>query len=271
MSAPALARPAFLQDLDTIRVLWSRDLMRFLRQPSRIIGAIGQPILFWIIIGSGLTSSFRLPGAEGVSYLQYFFPGVLAMTVLFASIFSTVSVIEDRHNGFLQTVMVSPGSRMALVVGKAAGAATVAMLQAMLLLVFTPWAGFSVGEVHWPALVLVLALTSAALTTFGIALAWWLDNFQAYHAIMMVLLMPLWVISGAMFPVPDGGILGTLLRLNPLAFAVDGVRLALYGGSFPEQAAAGLSLGSTMVIDLAVLAGATVLALAFAGVMVSRR
>ena len=107
-------------DLATVRVLWRRDLMRFFRQPSRIIGALGQPVLFWIVLGSGLAATFRVPGVD-VGYLEFFFPGVIAMVLLFASIFAAVSVIEDRHQGFLQMVMAGPGSRASLVFGKCLG------------------------------------------------------------------------------------------------------------------------------------------------------
>ena len=118
-------------DLATVRVLWWRDLARFFRQPSRLAGALGQPILFWLIIGTGMASTFRMPGADAaVGYLQFFYPGVVLMVVLFAAIFTTVSVIEDRHAGFLQAVLAGPGSRAALVLGKTLGSASVALTQA---------------------------------------------------------------------------------------------------------------------------------------------
>lgn len=261
-SAPE--RSAVLQDLDTVRVLWKRDLMRFLRQPSRIVGAIGQPLLFWLMIGTGMAGTFQLAGdAAGTSYLEYFFPGVLMMVSLFASIFSTVGVIEDRHQGFLLSVLVSPGSRGSVVLGKSLGATTVAMFQVALLLVATPWAGFGLGQVNWPGLIAALVLSSFALTAFGFAIAWWLDNVQAYHAIQMTLLVPLWVVSGAMFPVPEGGVFAMLMKVNPLTFTVDAVRLGLYGSEVPPTLAhPSLGLGANLAVLTLGALGAYALALA---------
>ncbi|HET8539421.1 MAG TPA: ABC transporter permease, partial [Anaeromyxobacter sp.] len=119
--APACGRGAALAyDAATVRVLARRDLVRFFRQPSRLVGALGQPVIFWAMIGGGLSGTFRMPGAD-VPYLAYFFPGVVLMVVLFAAIFTTASVIEDRHRGFLQAVQAGPGSRAALAAGKTLG------------------------------------------------------------------------------------------------------------------------------------------------------
>ena len=106
--------------------LWRRELVRFFRQPSRVAGAVGSPLLFWLFIGSGLSGSFRLPGAEGIDYLEYFFPGTVTLVVLFAAIFSTISIIEDRREGFLQGVLAAPVPRAAIAAGKVLGGATLA-------------------------------------------------------------------------------------------------------------------------------------------------
>src|SRR5262249_4897626 len=122
--------------------LWEREIVRFLRQKSRIIGALAPPILFWFLIGSGLGDSFQLPGLStgGTTYLQYFFPGTVSLIVLFTAIFSTISIIEDRHEGFLQSVLVAPLSRLALVLGKILGGTTLALLQAIIFLLLAPTA-----------------------------------------------------------------------------------------------------------------------------------
>lgn len=222
-------------DLNTIEVLWRRDLMRFWRQPSRLIGALGQPIIFWGVIGSGMAKSFVLEGTD-VGYLEYFYPGVVMMVSLFASIFASVSVIEDRHQGFLQAVLVGPGSRAALVLGKCMGSANVALVQIGAFLLLCKMAGFAPGTIHWPLLVATLLLASTALCALGFAVAWFLDNVQAYHAIQMTLLVPLWVVSGAMFP--PGGQTDTFswaMRLNPIAYAVTAARHAFYGGVAPAS------------------------------------
>jgi daunorubicin resistance ABC transporter membrane protein len=220
-------------DLATVLVLARRDLVRFFRQPSRLLGALGQPVIFWLVIGGGFAGTFRMPGAD-VPYLAYFYPGVVLMVVLFASIFTTASVIEDRHRGFLQAVQAAPGSRAALVVGKSLGSTAVALTQAALFLVLAPAAGFGWTRVDWPLLLAALALAGLALAALGFAVAWALDNVQGYHAVQMTVLVPLWVLSGAMFPPPEGHpALAALLRANPLAHAVSAARRALAGASAP--------------------------------------
>ncbi|HEY6098590.1 MAG TPA: ABC transporter permease [Anaeromyxobacter sp.] len=266
-ATPTPAAPrhsALAYDLATTLVLARRDLVRFFRQPSRLVGALGQPIIFWLVIGGGLSGTFRLPGAD-VSYLAYFFPGVVLMVVLFAAIFTTASVIEDRHRGFLQSVQAGPGSRAALVVGKTLGSASVALTQAGLFLLLAPAAGFPYRTVDWPLLLAALALSAIALAALGFAVAWALDHVQGYHAIQMTVLVPLWVVSGAMFPAPAGHPgFAAAMRLNPLAHAVSAARRALAGAGAP-----GVLPGSG-ARDLAVCALFAAAALALA-VLASRR
>ncbi len=220
-------------DTAAIGVLWRRDLVRFFRQPSRLVGALAQPVLFWGIIGSGMAATFRMPGS-GEGYLRYFFPGVVLMVVLFAAIFTTLSVIEDRHAGFLQAVLAGPASRGAVVVGKVLGSSSVALSQAALFLLLLPLAGFHPARVDWPALVAALALVAVGLAALGFTVAWLVDNVQGYHAIQMTLLVPLWIVSGAMFPAsPEHPVLGAVMRANPVAYAVSATRRALGGPDAP--------------------------------------
>jgi ABC-2 type transport system ATP-binding protein len=248
---------ALALDLATIAVLWRRDLVRFFRQPSRLVGALGQPILFWLVIGTGMSGTFRYGGGTG--YLAYFFPGVVLMVVLFAAIFTTLSVIEDRQRGFLQTVLAGPGSRTALVLGKAVGSASVALSQAALFLLLAPAAGFAFGAVHWPQLAAALALAALALAGIGFAVAWVVDSPQGYHAIQMTLLVPLWVLSGAMFPVPaDRPALAAIMHANPISYAVSAVRHALAGPGAPGTLPGGA--GRDLAACAAFAAGALALA-----------
>jgi ABC-2 type transport system permease protein len=221
------------EELATIRVLVRRDLMRFVREKSRVVGAVVQPLLFWLMIGSGMAGSFRLPGSEQVSYLEYFYPGVLVMIVLFSAIFTTMSVIEDRHSGFLQSVLVAPGSRVSVVLGKCLGSTLVALTQGSLFLLLAPLAGFAFAQIHWLPLLTGLVLTCLALCTIGFAVAWWLDSTSAYHVVMSVLLLPLWVLSGSMFPARAGSVIGVVIQLNPLSYAVSAVRRGIYGDRLP--------------------------------------
>ncbi|HUK66183.1 MAG TPA: ABC transporter permease [Anaeromyxobacteraceae bacterium] len=228
---------ALAYDLATARVLLKRDLVRFFRQPSRLAGALGQPVIFWLVIGSGMASTFRMPGTD-LGYLEFFYPGVVMMVLLFSAIFTTVSVIEDRHQGFLQAVLAGPGSRGAVVLGKALGSTAVALSQAAFFLVLAPAAGISLSRVNFPLLFAALVLAALGLAAFGLTVAWAIDNVQGYHAVQMTLLVPLWVVSGAMFPSsPDHRFLSTLMRVNPVAYAVSATRRALGGpiapGSLP--------------------------------------
>lgn len=258
---------AWTYDWATIDVLWRRDVLRFLRQPTRILGALGQPLVFWLILGLGLSASFHIPGVD-MDYIEFFFPGVMAMIVLFASIFSSVSVIEDRRQGFLQTVLAGPGSRAALVLGKCLGSATVALFQAALFFVLAPLAGFAWSPIDIVMVCLTLVLTALGLTAVGFAVAWMLDSVQGYHAVQMLLLIPLWVVSGAVFP-PGGApvvIVGAMLA-NPLAYAVSALRHGLYGGQAPES----VVLSTEPWLEVAVVGAFAVFALTLATVVCERR
>ena len=256
----------FADQWATISVLWARDLSRFLRKPSRLIGAFLQPVIFWMMIGGGLTSTFKLSGADGLNYEQYFYPGVVVMLVLFAAIFGTITVIEDRHEGFLQSVLIAPGSRSSLVLGKALGVSSVGLIQALAFLALAPLAGFAYLDINWFNLILFLTLGSVSLATFGFALAWWLDSSQAYHAIMSVILIPGWILSGAMFPInPESTTLSWVMQLNPMSYIVDGVRRSFY-----TELPAGTTVADSAITDLTVVFAFAFFSLLWANVIVNR-
>jgi daunorubicin resistance ABC transporter membrane protein len=265
--ASVAAPPSLLRlNVATVGVLVSRDLRRFFRQLSRVVGALVQPLIFWLVIGSGMSSSFRMPGAEGVGYVQYFYPGIVMLVVLFTSIFTTMSVIEDRHKGFLQAVLVAPASRAALVLGKTLGGVAIALMQAAIFLALAPLAGFDARAIHWGELALLLVLIGVGLSSMGFAIAWWLDSTQGYHVVMSVLLLPLWILSGAMFPMTTGPKwIAIVSRANPMAYAVAGVRRALYGGAAPGVAS------TTSALELAVTAAFALVAVLVAVRVCSRR
>ncbi len=209
--------------------LWRRDITRFLRQRSRIVGALGTPLVFWVLLGSGLGSSFSV-GTLGVpagGYLESY-PGTLALILLFTAIFSTMSVIEDRHEGFLQGVMVAPVPRVAIALGKILGGTTLALLQAVLFLLLAPLANAAISLATLPLLLIVLAVFAFALTGLGFVLAWMLDSTQGFHAIMNLLLFPMWLLSGAVFP-PDGaaGWIRVAMLGNPMTYGVAALRAVL--------------------------------------------
>ena len=210
--------------------LWRRDIVRFLRQRSRIAGALGTPVVFWILLGSGVGKSFTV-GTLGVpagGYLEYFYPGTLALILLFTAIFSTISVIEDRHEGFLQGVLVAPAPRLAIVLGKVLGGTTLALLQAAVFLLLAPLANTPIPVAALPLLVLVLAVFAFALTGLGFALAWLLDSTQGFHAIMNLVLFPMWFLSGAVFPSSgSAGWVQFVMSVNPMTYGVSAIRTIL--------------------------------------------
>ncbi len=210
--------------------LWWREIVRFYRQRSRVVGVVASPLLFWLVIGSGFGTSFRSGNAPGqLHYLDYFYPGALIMIVLFTSIFAMMSLIEDRKEGFLLSVMVAPVPRSAIVLGKVLGGTTLAAIQGLIFLAFAPFVGVRMSPLDFLLVIFVVFLVSFALTSLGFAIAWPMDSTQAFHAIINLFLIPLWLLSGALFPLSGAsGWLRLVMRLNPLTYGVEALRGLLY-------------------------------------------
>jgi ABC-2 type transport system permease protein len=214
--AAAAAFPAW----PALLALAQRELVRFFRQRNRVFGALGQPIIFWLLFSEGLR------GAD-LGYV-HFFPGTLVMILLFTAIFATITVIEDRNEGFLQSVLVAPAPRWAMVLGKVLGGAAIAMIQGLLFLALgaaTLRLTSSVSDLV--AAVILMGILSIALTALGFAIAWRMESTHGFHAIMSVFLLPMWLLSGAFFPASGAGWLTWVVRLNPLTYGVAGLRHAL--------------------------------------------
>ncbi len=239
--------------------LWWREIVRFYRQPARVVGVIASPLVFWLVIGSGFGSSFRSGNGPGQQhYLDYFYPGALIMIVLFTSIFTMMSVIEDRKEGFLLSVLVAPVPRSAIVLGKILGGTTLSAIQGMIFLIFAPFAGVHLGLAQVLLAAVVVFLVSFSLTALGFAIAWPMDSSQAFHGIVNLFLIPLWLLSGALFPLSGAsGWIRALMHLNPLTYGVEALRALLYPGaetSFPfSSAMATLVLFSLVMFGLALL------------------
>jgi ABC-2 type transport system permease protein len=210
--------------------LWWREMVRFFRQRDRVMGALGTPLVFWLLLGSGLGKSFSAPMApEGHGYLEYFFGGTIVLVLLFTAIFSTISIIEDRREGFLQAVLVAPVGRFGLVLGKILGGTTLALVQGLVFVLLAPFVGLSlsVASVIW--LTMVMFLLSFALTGLGFLIAWRMDSTQGFHAIMNLFLIPLWLLSGAVFPASGApAILRWAMACNPVSYGVMAIRQGLY-------------------------------------------
>jgi ABC-2 type transport system permease protein len=236
-----------------VRSLWWREVIRFVRQPSRLVGALGQPVVFWLLLGGGLSASFRPPGAPaGTGYLAYLYPGILALVLLFTAIFATISVVEDRRAGFLQGVLVAPVSRGAIVLGQALGGTTLAVVQGVLFLALAPLAGLALEPGRLLGAVGVMAVVAFGLVNLGLVIAWRMDSTQGFHAIMNLVLIPIWLLSGAFFPAAGvPGPLAWVMRLDPLTYGLASLRACL------DPAAGGLP---ALVPSLAVTLGFAALA-----------
>jgi ABC-2 type transport system permease protein len=200
-----------------------------------VFGALGQPIIFWLLFSAGL-------GRQGLGY-AHFFPGTLVMILLFTAIFATVSIIEDRREGFLQSVLVAPVPRWSMVLGKILGGTLLAVLQGLVFLILGWFTlDMSPGPLGMLQVVVLMFVISFALTGLGFVIAWRMDSTQGFHAIMSVFLLPMWLLSGAFFP-GESGWLGWIVRINPLTYGVAGVREALQlAGDAPPTADPAIAL-----------------------------
>jgi ABC-2 type transport system permease protein len=245
--------------------LWIREITRFRRQRSRVTGALLQPLVFWLLLGFGLKASFRPSGMPaGVNYAEYFYPGVIVMVLLFTAIFSTISTVEDRREGFLQGVLVAPISRPTVVLGQALGGTTLALIQGVIFLVLAPFAGIHLSALAVVVSAAMMAIVAFALTSLGLIIAWRTDSTQGFHAIMNLILIPIWLLSGAFFPASGApAVLAWTMRLNPLTYGMDALRRALYLAE-PAQAGIAMPFGWSVLISLAFAAAAFALASATA-------
>ena len=209
--------------------LCQREIVRFVRQRHRVVGALATPIVFWVLLGAGMGRSFRSAAPGGGNFMEYFFPGTLVMILLFTAIFSTISIIEDRREGFLQSVLVSPVSSMAIVLGIVLGGTLLATGQGVIFLLLAPLIGVKLQAASFLLAVGIMLIVSFALTALGFCIAWRMSSTQGFHAIMNLFLMPMWFLSGSMFPA-DGarGAMRWVMNVNPLSYGVSGLRRALY-------------------------------------------
>lgn len=210
--------------------LWQREITRFYRDRSRVIGSLAPPLLFWLLIGFGLGGSFRSTGGSDMDYLRFLFSGTVVLIVLFTAIFSTISIIEDRREGFMQSVLVAPVSRGSIVLGKILGGSSVALLQGLLFVLLAPLTGISIGLMQGILLIAVLFGIAFALTGLGFLIAWKMQSTQGFHGIMNMFLMPMWLLSGSLFPL-DGAArwLKWVMVINPLTYGVSAFQQVLLG------------------------------------------
>ncbi len=236
--------------MTAIYILWLRQLKRFIRKKASIVGALGQPIIFLLAIGFGLSPVFAKAG--GGDYIQFLAPGIIVMTVLFTSIFTGLEIIWDKQFGFLKETLVAPVPRFQILLGKVLGGTTVAMIQGTLVFLITLIAGFRpVNIASLPLAFLFLFLVALLSSSMGSAIAVRLDDMQGFPLIFNFLVQPLFFLSGAIFPLNSlPVVLSFLTKINPFSYGVDGLRYAFGGVSIFSP-----------VLSIAVLCGVTLVVL----------
>ncbi len=211
-----------------VYIMWLRQVKKYLRSKPRIIGSLGQPILFLVALGFGLGALYQ--SANGGNFVDFLAPGIIAMSILFTSMFAGIEVIWDRQFGFLKETLVAPVSRFKIMLGRTLGGATTAILQGIIVLIITIIIGFRPNWALLPVALVFMILIGLFFTSLGTALASKMDDMQAFPLIMNFLIMPLFFLSGALFPLADAPeFLKIIAYFNPLTYGVDGLRVALTG------------------------------------------
>ena len=235
--------------LAVIRVLVRRDLLRFVRQPARIGAAIGTPLVLWFFLASGVGRSFQ-PEALDISYGAFLFPAVLTLVAVFSAIFAAISIIEDRNEGWLQAVLAGPAPFGAVALGRILGGAIVAWLQAAILLPIAWFTDLAPSVLDLLLTAAILFVTCVGTSALGVYFAWKSPTSAAFHAVMNLVFMPMWLLSGAFFPADAAHAwLAWCMRLNPLAWATDALRTALQDHAFDGWSIGGV-IGATAVMLL---------------------
>jgi len=210
-------------EINAVYVIVAREFKKFIREKSRLISTLARPLLWLFLIGGGM--SRLVPGGQNVTYIQFIFPGILGMTILFSSIFSSISIIWDKEFGFMKEILVAPVSRFSVVVGKATSGMVLSTFQAVIVLCLFPFIGLRLDPLQIIGVILVSAVLSFALASFGILLASFYESYESFSVIMNFIVMPMFFLSGAMYPVkllPE--VLKVVSKLNPLTYGVDALK-----------------------------------------------
>jgi len=242
--------------------IWYRDVLRFVRDPMRMVGSLGQPLLFLFVFGGGMAGSFSGMGRMGAAtaavpagfdFKQFLFPGIVGMTVLFTAVFSALSIVWDREFGFLREVLVAPVSRTAVALGKVAGGSTVALFQGTIILLLAPVIGVKLSFLQVISLWGVMLLLAAVMCSFGLLVAARQKSMEGFQVIMQFLLMPMFFLSGAFFPLKGVPTWLTVLgRIDPVSYGIDALRQVALAGTVPPETIAAMHLHPVHV-DLAIL------------------
>jgi ABC-2 type transport system permease protein len=249
-------------EINVIYVIVAREFKKFIREKSRLISTLARPLIWLFLVGGGM-SRFVSPG-EGISYIQFIFPGIIGMTILFSSIFSSISIIWDKEFGFMKEILVAPVSRFSVVIGKALSGTLISVIQAVIILMLFPFLDLEMGVFAILQTIFIAALLAFCISSLGIVIATFYESFESFSVIMNFIVMPMFFLSGAMYPVkrlPE--ILKILSKFNPLSYGIDALKHAILtqGGIFDFS----------MVTNLVVLTSASLLFVAAAGFFFERK
>lgn len=234
-------------EFNAIYVIVAREFKKFVRERSRLVSAIARPLVWLFLVGAGM--SRLVPPVDGVSYMQFIFPGILGMTILFSAMFSSISIIWDKEFGFMKEILVAPVSRISIVVGKALSGMIISTIQAVIVLALFPLLGLKLGATDIIGAVIICMLVSFSVSAFGIVIATFYESYESFSAIMNFIIMPMFFLSGAMYPVkllPEA--LRFAAKLNPLTYGVDALKHVI-----SPLAHGPMSPDFSIVTDLAVI------------------
>ena len=210
-------------ELNAVYVIVAREFKKFIREKSRLFSALARPLLWLFIVGAGI--SRLVPNESGVPYTQFIFPGILGMTILFSSIFSSISIIWDKEFGFMKEILVAPVSRFSIVIGKALSGTIVSTIQAVIILALFPFLGLKLGIIQLIEAIIICATLSFCISAFGIVIATFYESYESFSVIMNFIIMPMFFLSGAMYPVKMlPPVLQFISKLNPLTYGIDAIK-----------------------------------------------
>jgi ABC-2 type transport system permease protein len=216
-----------LVEVNAVYVLIARDFKKFVREKSRLISTLARPLIWLLLVGGGM-SRLVSPGM-GVSYIQFIFPGILGMTILFSSIFSSISIIWDKEFGLMKEILVAPVSRFSIVIGKALSGTIISVIQATIILMLFPFLGINLSFLSVPYAIIIAFLLSFCISSLGIIIATFFENLESFSTIMNFIVMPMFFLSGAMYPVQKlPKVLKLVAKINPLTFGIDALKHAIF-------------------------------------------
>ena len=252
-------------EFNAVYVIVSREFKKFVRERSRLVSTIARPLLWLFIVGAGISRLMRPD--TGVPYIQFIFPGILGMTILFSSMFSSISIIWDKEFGFMKEILVAPVSRLSIVIGKALSGTIVSSIQALIILALFPLVGFKLNMIQILGVLLVCTFLSFSISAFGIVLATFYESYESFSVIMNFIIMPMFFLSGAMYPVKLlPVILQIVSKINPLTYGIDAIKHIL----FPFEKGR-MSPDFPFIIDAAVIIMTSIIFVLVAGKAFERK